>query len=94
MADSKTPAVQPELLVLREKIDAVDRELLSLLNRREPSLTRDVAGFLTMTFLAIAAMTVVWSVAPRGPDYGDLTPGYAPQIDPYTGAITWVAETR
>lgn len=67
---------------------------VSLLNRREPSLTRDVAGFLTMTFLAVAAMAIVWSVAPRGPDYGDLTPTYAPQMDPYTGAITWVAVSR
>lgn len=67
---------------------------VSMLNRREPSLTRDVAGFLTMTFLAIAAMAIVWSVAPRGPSAGDLTPAYAPQMDPYTGAITWVAVKR
>ncbi|PIB96143.1 M56 family metallopeptidase [Caulobacter sp. X] len=67
---------------------------VSLLNRREPSLTRDVAGFLTMTFLAIAAMAIVWSVAPRGPDYSDMPPAYAPQMDPYTGAITWVAVSR
>ena len=32
MAD--TPAVAPELLALRERIDAVDRELLALLNHR------------------------------------------------------------
>lgn len=63
---------------------------VSLLNRREPSLHRDIAGFLTMTFLAIMAMVVVWSVSPRGPDAGDLRPGLAAQMDPYTGAITWV----
>ena len=34
MADPTPTGVQPELLVLREKIDAVDRELLALLNRR------------------------------------------------------------
>lgn len=67
---------------------------VSMLNRREPSLTRDIAGFLTMTFLAIAAMTIVWSVAPRGPDASDLSPGMAAQLDPYTGAIIWVTETR
>ena len=55
-------------------------------------VARDVTGFLTMTFLAIAAMALVWSVAPRGPDYRDMPPTYAPQMDPYTGAITWVAE--
>ncbi len=65
---------------------------VSLLNRREPSLHRDIAGFLTMTFLALMAMVIVWSVAPRGPDYSDLRPGLAPQMDPYTGAITWVEE--
>lgn len=63
---------------------------VSLLNRREPSLHRDIAGFLTMTFLAIMAMVVVWSVSPRGPDADDLRPGMAAQMDPYTGAITWV----
>ncbi len=31
---SQPPAVAPELLALRERIDAVDRELLALLNRR------------------------------------------------------------
>lgn len=67
---------------------------VSLLNRREPSAARDVTGFLTMTFLAIAAMALVWSVAPRGPDYRDMPPAYAPQIDPHTGAITWVAERQ
>lgn len=66
---------------------------VSLLNRREPGLHRDIAGFLTMTFLAIMAMVIVWSVAPRGPDYSDLRPGLAPQMDPYTGAITWVQGT-
>ena len=45
---------------------------VSLLSRREPSLHRDNAGFLTMTFLAIMAMVIVWSVSPRGPDAGDL----------------------
>jgi beta-lactamase regulating signal transducer with metallopeptidase domain len=63
---------------------------VSLLNRREPSLHRDIAGFLTMTFLAIMAMVVVWSVSPRGPDASDLRPGLAAQMDPYTGVITWV----
>lgn len=63
---------------------------VSLLSRREPSLHRDIAGFLTMTFLAIMAMVIVWSVSPRGPDAGDLRPGLAAQMDPYTGAITWV----
>lgn len=63
---------------------------VSLLSRREPSLHRDIAGFLTMTFLAIMAMVIVWSVSPRGPDAGDLRPGMAAQMDPYTGAITWV----
>uniref|UniRef100_UPI0025F02366 M56 family metallopeptidase n=1 Tax=uncultured Caulobacter sp. TaxID=158749 RepID=UPI0025F02366 len=63
---------------------------VSLLNRREPSLHRDIAGFLTMTFLAIMAMVIVWSVSPRGPDANDLRPGMAAQMDPYTGAITWV----
>ena len=67
---------------------------VSLLNRREPSLTRDVVGFLSTTFLAIAAMGLVWSVAPRGPDASDLGPALAPQMDPYTGAITWVAVRR
>ena len=67
---------------------------VSLLNRREPSLVRDVAGFLTMTFLAVAAMALVWSIAPRGPDARDLHPGLAPQMDPYTGAIVWVAVDR
>ena len=28
------PATQPELLALREQIDAIDRELLALINRR------------------------------------------------------------
>jgi beta-lactamase regulating signal transducer with metallopeptidase domain len=63
---------------------------VSLLSRREPSLHRDIAGFLTMTFLAIMAMVIVWSVSPRGPDAGDLRPGLAAQMDPYTGVITWV----
>jgi beta-lactamase regulating signal transducer with metallopeptidase domain len=67
---------------------------VSLLNRREPSLTRDIAGFLTMTFLAITAMVIVWSVAPRGPNPGDLRLGMAAQIDPYTGAIVWVKADR
>lgn len=67
---------------------------VSLLNRREPTLTRDITGFLTMTFLAIAAMAIVWSVAPRGPAYSDLTPSYAPVMDPYTGTVTWVAVPR
>jgi chorismate mutase/prephenate dehydratase len=40
MADQAPPA-QPELLALRERIDAVDRELLALLNRRA-ALARDV----------------------------------------------------
>jgi hypothetical protein len=48
-----------------------------------------VTGFLTMTFLAIAAMVIVWSVAPRGPDYRDLRPGLTAHMDPYTGAIIW-----
>ena len=63
---------------------------VSLLNRREPSLTRDVIGFLTMTFLALAAMGTVWSIAPRGPLSSDLNPGVVAQMDPYTGAIVWV----
>lgn len=63
---------------------------VSLLNRREPSFGRDVAGFLTMTFLVVASMALVWSIAPRGPDMADLKPGLAAQMDPYTGAITWV----
>lgn len=67
---------------------------VSLLNRREPSLARDIVGFLTMTFLAVAAMVIVWSVAPRGPDAGDLRPGPAAQIDPNTGVITWVQVER
>ncbi|UAL09545.1 M56 family metallopeptidase [Caulobacter segnis] len=62
---------------------------VSLLNRREPSLHRDIAGFLTMTFLAIMAMVVVWSVSPRGPDFRDLRPGLAAQMDA-NGVITWV----
>jgi beta-lactamase regulating signal transducer with metallopeptidase domain len=62
---------------------------VSLLNRREPSLARDVTGFLTVTFLAIVAMALVWSIAPRGPDARDLHPGLAPQMDPYTGVIVW-----
>lgn len=62
---------------------------VSLLDRREPSLTRDIAGFLTMTFLSLAAMAAVWSIAPRGPNAGDLNPGLAAQLDPYTGAIVW-----
>ena len=62
---------------------------VSLLNRREPSLVRDVTGFLTMTFLSVAAMGVVWSVAPRGPIVTE-NPGMAAQMDPYTGAIVWV----
>jgi chorismate mutase / prephenate dehydratase len=33
-AVTTTPAVEPELLALREQIDALDRELLALLNRR------------------------------------------------------------
>jgi beta-lactamase regulating signal transducer with metallopeptidase domain len=67
---------------------------VSLLNRREPSLTRDVVGFLSTTFLAIFAVGLVWSVAPRGPEARDLGPAMAPQMDPYTGAITWVAVPR
>ena len=67
---------------------------VSLLSRREPSLHRDIAGFLTMTFLAIMAMVVVWSVSPRGPDARDLRPGMAAQMDPYTGVITWVQAER
>jgi len=67
---------------------------VSLLNRREPSLARDIAGFLTMTFLAVATMALVWSIAPRGPDADDLRPGMAAQMDPYTGAITWVQAER
>lgn len=67
---------------------------VSLLNRREPSLARDITGFLTVTFLAVAAMAIVWSVAPRGPDAGDLNPGMAAQLDPYTGAIVWVRVDR
>jgi len=67
---------------------------VSLLNRREPSLTRDVLGFLTLTFLAVAAMALVWSVAPRGPLARDLNPGMAAQLDPYTGAIVWVKADR
>jgi beta-lactamase regulating signal transducer with metallopeptidase domain len=62
---------------------------VSLLNRREPSLARDVTGFLTVTFLAVVAMALVWSIAPRGPDARDLHPGLAPQMDPYTGVIVW-----
>lgn len=62
---------------------------VSLLNRREPSLHRDIAGFLTMTFLAIMAMVVVWSVAPRGPDAKDLRPGLSAQMDD-NGVIFWV----
>ncbi|USQ94773.1 M56 family metallopeptidase [Caulobacter sp. RL271] len=62
---------------------------VSLLNRREPSLHRDIAGFLTMTFLAIMAMVIVWSVSPRGPDFKDLRPGLAAQMDD-NGAIFWV----
>ncbi|MBL8303774.1 MAG: prephenate dehydratase [Ideonella sp.] len=34
MSDAPTPAVNPALLALREQIDAVDIELLALLNRR------------------------------------------------------------
>lgn len=34
MADPNTPANQPALLALRDQIDSIDRELLSLLNRR------------------------------------------------------------
>jgi chorismate mutase/prephenate dehydratase len=34
MGQDATPAVAPELLALRQHIDAVDRELLALLNRR------------------------------------------------------------
>lgn len=67
---------------------------VSLLSRREPSLTRDVLGFLTMTFLAVAAMGLVWSLAPRGPLATDLNPGMAAQMDPYTGAIVWVKVER
>jgi beta-lactamase regulating signal transducer with metallopeptidase domain len=67
---------------------------VSLLNRREPSLTRDVMGFLTMTFLAVAAMAIVWSIAPRGPLSTDLNPGVVAQMDPYTGAILWVKVER
>jgi beta-lactamase regulating signal transducer with metallopeptidase domain len=63
---------------------------VSLLNRREPGLTRDVMGFLTMTFLALAAMGTVWSIAPRGPLSTDLNPGIVARMDPYTGAIIWV----
>jgi beta-lactamase regulating signal transducer with metallopeptidase domain len=63
---------------------------VSLLNHREPGLARDVTGFLSITFLAVAAMAIVWSVAPRGPDFRDLKPGLAAQINPYTGAIVWV----
>ncbi len=67
---------------------------VSLLNRREPGLTRDVMGFLTMTFLAVAAMGTVWSIAPRGPLSTDLNPGVVAQMDPYTGAIVWVKVDR
>ena len=67
---------------------------VSLLNRREPTLARDVAGFLTVTFLAVAAMAIVWSVAPRGPAAGDLSLGMAAKIDPVTGAITWIKAER
>ncbi len=67
---------------------------VSLLNRREPSLARDIAGFLTMTFLTVATMALVWSIAPRGPDANDLRPGLAAQMDPYTGAIVWVQADR
>ena len=62
---------------------------VSLLNRREPSLHRDIAGFLTMTFLAIMAMVLVWSISPRGPEADQLRPGLAAQMDD-NGAITWV----
>ncbi|PIB90967.1 M56 family metallopeptidase [Caulobacter sp. FWC2] len=67
---------------------------VSLLNRREPSLTRDITGFLTMTFLALAAMGTVWSIAPRGPNATDLNPGVVARMDPYTGAIIWVKVER
>ena len=67
---------------------------VSLLNRREPSLTRDIMGFLTMTFLSLAAMGTVWSIAPRGPNATDLNPGLVAQMDPYTGAIVWVKVER
>ncbi|MET3667862.1 M56 family metallopeptidase [Caulobacter sp. 1776] len=67
---------------------------VSLLNRREPSLVRDITGFLTMTFLAVIAMVLVWSIAPRGPDANDLRPGLAARMDPYTGAIVWVQADR
>jgi beta-lactamase regulating signal transducer with metallopeptidase domain len=62
---------------------------VSLLNKREPSLTRDVAGFLTTTFLAVAAMGTVWSIAPRGPDARDLTQSFAATTPSYMALITW-----
>ncbi|ENZ81471.1 MULTISPECIES: M56 family metallopeptidase [Caulobacter] len=67
---------------------------VSLLNKREPSLARDIAGFLTVTFLAVAAMALVWSIAPRGPQPTDLGAQMAAQMDPYSGAITWVRVER
>ncbi|WP_297515662.1 M56 family metallopeptidase [uncultured Caulobacter sp.] len=67
---------------------------VSLLNRGEPSLARDIAGFLTTTFLAVAAMALVWSIAPRGPRPTDLGAQMAAQLDPYSGAITWVRVER
>ena len=67
---------------------------VSMLDRREPSLTRDIAGFLTMTFLALAAMALVWSIAPRGPQPTDLGAQMAAKMDPYSGAVTWVRVER
>jgi beta-lactamase regulating signal transducer with metallopeptidase domain len=45
---------------------------VSLLNRREPGLRREIAGFLSLTALGVGAFVAVWSLAPRGLDHYDL----------------------
>ncbi|MBU4433528.1 MAG: peptidase M56 [Alphaproteobacteria bacterium] len=47
---------------------------VGFLNRIEPSLRRQVAGFLVLTALAVATFLGVWSVAPRGFDPQALAP--------------------
>lgn len=62
---------------------------VSLLNRQEPSLTRDVVGFLSTAFLVVGAMGLVWSVAPRGPDARDLAQSFPAAQPSYMALITW-----
>jgi beta-lactamase regulating signal transducer with metallopeptidase domain len=47
---------------------------VGFLSRIEPSLRRQVAGFLVLTALAVATFVGVWSVAPRGFDPQAMAP--------------------